>query len=207
MRPLRSSWSSEWCAQVTVVPEVSRISVLSSGKCHGSKTSMPFGGQWPPVNCGLGDLDGAVGREARIEEGPEPGDEEHHLRGDEQDHPVAQAELDDAGVEALVRFLDDVPPPDQHRVEHADDAGRDQPDAGAVHVARSRRPPGRRPRWHPASATGSGRPGDRDVASRAPQPWSPVLPDRPPPPAGGVRRQSGLLPDVVAAEATGFVAA
>ena len=23
--------------------------VLRSGKCQGSKTSMPFGGQWPPV--------------------------------------------------------------------------------------------------------------------------------------------------------------
>jgi hypothetical protein len=28
-----------------VVPEVSRISVLRSGRCHGSKVSMPFGGQ------------------------------------------------------------------------------------------------------------------------------------------------------------------
>ena len=31
-RPLRSSCSSAWCAHVTVVPEVSRISVLSSGR-------------------------------------------------------------------------------------------------------------------------------------------------------------------------------
>ncbi len=51
--PRRSSCSSAWCAQVTVVPEVSRISVLSSGRCQGSNTSMPCGGQWPPVNWAL----------------------------------------------------------------------------------------------------------------------------------------------------------
>jgi hypothetical protein len=43
-------WRSAWCAQVTVVPEVSRISVFSSGKCHGLNTSVPSGGQSPPVN-------------------------------------------------------------------------------------------------------------------------------------------------------------
>ena len=42
--PWRSPWISEWCAQVTVVPEHSRIMVLSSGKPHGSSTSMPLGG-------------------------------------------------------------------------------------------------------------------------------------------------------------------
>src|SRR6185437_4399128 len=46
-RPLRSFSSSAWCAQVTVVPEVSRISVLSSGRCQGSKAAMPCGGQVP----------------------------------------------------------------------------------------------------------------------------------------------------------------
>src|SRR5580698_4917497 len=49
-RPLRLFSSSAWCAQVTVVPEVSRISVLSSGKCQGSKVWMLFGGHTPPVN-------------------------------------------------------------------------------------------------------------------------------------------------------------
>src|SRR3569833_3267955 len=47
-KPLRSPSSSAWCAQVTVVPEVRRISVLRSGRCHGSKVSMPFGGQTQP---------------------------------------------------------------------------------------------------------------------------------------------------------------
>src|SRR6202008_862510 len=46
-RPLRSFSSSAWCAQVTVVPEVRRIRVLSSGRCQGSKASMPLGGQVP----------------------------------------------------------------------------------------------------------------------------------------------------------------
>ena len=44
-RPSRSFSSNAWCAQVTVVPEVSRISVLSSGRCHGSNVSIPFGGR------------------------------------------------------------------------------------------------------------------------------------------------------------------
>src|SRR4051812_16481990 len=47
--PLRSLWINEWCAQVTVVPEQSRISVLSKGKPNGSSTSMPLGGQTPPT--------------------------------------------------------------------------------------------------------------------------------------------------------------
>src|SRR6201985_568426 len=46
-RALRSFSSSAWCAQVTVVPDVSRISVFNSGRCQGSNASMPFGGQVP----------------------------------------------------------------------------------------------------------------------------------------------------------------
>ena len=45
MSPWRSPWISEWWAQVTVVPEHSRIIVLSSGKPQGLSTSMPLGGQ------------------------------------------------------------------------------------------------------------------------------------------------------------------
>ena len=36
------------------------------------------------------DLMDFVGEQAGVEERPEPGDEEHHLRGDEHDHAVAQ---------------------------------------------------------------------------------------------------------------------
>src|SRR6516162_6465190 len=46
-RPWRSFSNSAWCAQVTVVPEVSNSSVLNSGRCQGSKASMPLGGQVP----------------------------------------------------------------------------------------------------------------------------------------------------------------
>src|SRR6476469_10523853 len=49
LSPSRSPWISEWCAQVTVVPEHSRIRVLSSGKPHGLSTSIPLGGQCPPT--------------------------------------------------------------------------------------------------------------------------------------------------------------
>src|SRR5438270_8699658 len=48
-RPLRSPWISEWWAHVTVVPEHSRMRVLSSGKPHGLSTSMPLGGHTPPT--------------------------------------------------------------------------------------------------------------------------------------------------------------
>ena len=48
--PSRSPCCSAWWAQVTVVPDVSKISVLMSGKCHGSKVSIPSGGQCPPVS-------------------------------------------------------------------------------------------------------------------------------------------------------------
>jgi len=40
--------NNAWCAQVTVVPEVNSNNVFSSGRCQGSKVSMPFGGQTPP---------------------------------------------------------------------------------------------------------------------------------------------------------------
>ena len=68
-----------------------------------------------------------VGREQRGREiGPEPGDEEHHLGGDEQDHAVAVRDLHHAGVVALVLGLvDDVAPPGDHGVEHADRADRE----------------------------------------------------------------------------------
>ena len=63
------------------------------------------------------------GREQReIEEGPEPADEEHHFRGDEQDHAVAQVKLHDGRVIAGMRFLDHVAPPEEHRREHAEHA-------------------------------------------------------------------------------------
>ena len=53
----------------------------------------------------------AGGEQRGIEIGPEPGDEEHHLRGDEQDHAVAEMELHDRRVIALDALADDVAPP------------------------------------------------------------------------------------------------
>src|SRR5262245_64559818 len=47
--PLRSPSRSAWCAQVTVQPEVSRISVLSKGSENGSKVMMPSGGHTLPI--------------------------------------------------------------------------------------------------------------------------------------------------------------
>ena len=50
MRLRRSFLSSAWCAQVTVTPEISRISVLTSGRRQGSNVcwKMPgVGAPWP----------------------------------------------------------------------------------------------------------------------------------------------------------------
>ena len=68
-----------------------------------------------------------------IEIGPEPGDEEHHFRGDEQQHAVAQMQLHHRGVVAQHDgFLDHVAPPAGHGVEHQRQA--DQEDPGlAIH--------------------------------------------------------------------------
>jgi hypothetical protein len=58
-----------------------------------------------------------------VEIGPEPGDEEHHFRGDEQDHAVAVRYLHDAAVIAFKFGLaDDVPPPVDHGVGDTDDS-------------------------------------------------------------------------------------
>ncbi len=74
-----------------------------------------------------------AGQERRIEIGPEPGDEEHHLRGDEQDHPVAQMQLHDPGVIAGLRLDDDVPPPGDHHVDDAEHAGDGDERRAAAH--------------------------------------------------------------------------
>ena len=45
----------------------------------------------------------AGGEQGRVEVGPEPGDEEHHLRGDEEDHAVAEVQLHDRSMVAVRR--------------------------------------------------------------------------------------------------------
>src|SRR3984957_4306621 len=76
-----------------------------------------------------------AGEQRRIEERPEPGDEEHHLGGDEQDHAVAVTDLHHAGMVALVlRLADHVAPPACHGVEHADGAGAEYDRRRRVHM-------------------------------------------------------------------------
>ena len=125
-----------------MVPEVSRISVLSSGRCHGSNvprnvtpSALGAGGQTLPIRSARRNWL-RVGREQRdVEVGPEPGDEEHHLGGDEQDHAVAVRDLHHAGViAAVLGFLDDVAPPARHGVEHADRARAEHQRRDRVHV-------------------------------------------------------------------------
>ncbi len=94
LAPLRSPCCRAWCAQVTVVPESSRVRVLTSGRFQAGTVSTPVGGQVAQaVRTSSIDGQGAVAVEqGHLEEDPEPGDEEHHFRSDEQDHAVAQAD-------------------------------------------------------------------------------------------------------------------
>src|SRR5215213_8212598 len=80
-----------------------------------------------------GCLDRFIGIEARIEEGPEPGHEEHHFRGDEQNHPIAEMKLDDTGVIAAMGLEYDIAPPHEHRVEHAENAEQHDPGLRSMH--------------------------------------------------------------------------
>ena len=133
--PILAAWRlpvcSAWWAQVTVVPEVSSVSVLTSAQVERRDRLDPFR---RPDRPGLGHaVDGRqrpmVMEQRHLEEDPEPGDEEHHLRGDEQDHPVAQADRDDGRVVAPVRLLHHVAPPADHGVEHAGEPDEEDPRA------------------------------------------------------------------------------
>ena len=117
-------WSSSltaWCAQVTVAPESSRIRVLRNGMPQVGTGSMPSGGQ-----------EVAIGHrrvERTPEERPEEGEEEEHLGGDEQRHAEAQALGDDVAVGAAGGLPEDVAPPAEHDVEHAQEAQERDPAA------------------------------------------------------------------------------
>src|SRR5690606_9978328 len=52
-----------------------------------------------------------VRKQARIEERPKPGNEEHDFRSDEHDHAVAQMQRYDTGMVPLMSFLDRIRPP------------------------------------------------------------------------------------------------
>ena len=59
---------------------------------------------------------------ARIEAGvkisPEPGDEEHHLGGNEQNHAVAMMQLNHRCVVAAMGLIDNIAPPRQHGIQN-----------------------------------------------------------------------------------------
>lgn len=71
-----------------------------------------------------------AGEEACIEEGPEPGHEEHQLGSDEHDHAVAQMQRHNAGVMPLMGFLHRVGPPGKHGVKHDQQTGCEDPEIG-----------------------------------------------------------------------------
>ena len=83
---------------------------------------------WPGATklVDAGELNGLVGIDGSIEIGPEPGDEEHHLGGNEHHHAVAMMDLHDAGVIALMGFHHHVLPPEEHCGQHADEARSEQ---------------------------------------------------------------------------------
>ncbi len=68
-----------------------------------------------------------IREEACIEERPKPRHEEHNFRGDEHDHAVAQMQRHDAGMVALMPFLDRISPPAIHAVKHDREADEEYP--------------------------------------------------------------------------------
>ena len=73
---------------------------------------------------GLADLHTALAEQGAVEESPEERREEHDLRGDEQGHAIAQAELDHLVVKTVVlRFADHVAPPYEHGEQEAQETG------------------------------------------------------------------------------------
>jgi hypothetical protein len=70
-----------------------------------------------------------------IEEGPEEGEEEHHLGGDEQHHAHAQPVAHGVGVvDTAFGLGDHVLPPAEHCVEHQHEAGQEPVNRPFVHV-------------------------------------------------------------------------
>ena len=79
-------------------------------------------------------VDPGVGEQALAEEGPEEGDKEHHFRGDEQRHAIAQAELYHRAVGLLDhRLVNDLLPPGEHGAEYAEEAEDEQPREMGMH--------------------------------------------------------------------------
>ena len=118
-----------------MVPEVSRISVLSSGRCQGLKVSMPLRRPYAVGEGQPADVVRLAGKQRGVEIGPEPGDEEHHLGGDEQDHAVAVRNLHHAGMEALILgFAHHVAPPADEGVDRAEHAEPEHQRRGRVHM-------------------------------------------------------------------------
>ena len=72
-----------------------------------------------------------IGEQGEIEERPEEADEEHHLAGDEEQHPIAQAEPYNRRVQSgRAALADHVAPPEEHGAEN-DDRADDQRDVAA----------------------------------------------------------------------------
>src|SRR5690349_4278419 len=71
-----------------------------------------FRGPYATGDCNPPNVMDVAGKQGGVEIGPEPRDEEHDLRRNKQDHPVAMRYLHDPRVEAVeLRFTDYIPPP------------------------------------------------------------------------------------------------
>ena len=60
-----------------------------------------------------------------MEEGPEKRDEEHHFRGDKQNHAIAQADLGDFVVHFFLNgFENNILPPEKHTGQNSEQPDR-----------------------------------------------------------------------------------
>src|SRR6478672_3990626 len=122
---------SAWCAIVTVTPDDSRISVLSSGSPHAGTVW-----KWPPIEAGPqqrvgGDavafaVEPGHGVLARVEQRAEERREEHHLGEDEPQHPHAERGVDLLVVVAAQRLVDDVAEPLEQDRQQQREAGEER---------------------------------------------------------------------------------
>ena len=115
------------------------------------------------------------GRERRVhadlvedgvfEEGPEPGHEEHDFRGNEQDHAIAHADIDNSGMIALLGLFDHVTPPADHRVNDQGEA-EDQAAPGSVRIHEGKRVIGANKAGHVADSADSQKKGAHGAHKR-----------------------------------------
>src|SRR5579883_1389853 len=153
------------CVEQRKLPRIEGVTEGTVGCRHGR----PFASEnlIPANNANfqsVSELMDVAWKEGDVEISPEPGHEEHHFGGDEQEHAVAQRKLHNGSMIALIDPLDDdIPPPEEHGAKDSDKACDKHP--GALHTENAALPA-----FHPYDGTDChDQPGNR--ADDRPRAW------------------------------------